>query len=112
MNLVGAPWFWGLCGAFIYAAPKLSACLFGSAPSAPCARCLVDAAFAIIIGPLAAASFNDSLAAHFGYSAQRDLNASAAVIGLLANPVAPSAIQLSVEGTMIWLKKLLGIDAQ
>lgn len=109
MNLT--PWFWGLCGAFIYAAPRFSACLYGSS-SAPCGKCVIDGAFAMVVGPIAAAAFTASISARLGLKADGDMNAASALIGLLANPVAPGAIQVMVDGAMTKLKKLLGIETQ
>ena len=49
---------WGMAGAFMYAAPKLSACAFSTKPEdGPPMRCILDAVIALVIGALAAAAW-------------------------------------------------------
>jgi hypothetical protein len=108
MDLMASPWFWGLGGAFIYAAPKLSACYFSAlqTPESP-AKCVVDAGFAVVIGPIAAAAFSGTVQANVSLSGVEHMPAVAAVIGLLANPVAPGAIEVFTEGVMKRIRKLI-----
>lgn len=81
---------WGLAGAFMYAAPKLSTCAFtckitGGTP----AQCLVDATIALTVGAVASAAFGGWAQIAVKHGGPSELRAIAAVIGLLANPVAP-----------------------
>lgn len=94
MNLLASPWFWGFCGAFIYAAPRFSACLFGRRPAAPCVKCYIDGVFSMAVGPIAAGAFTGEAQALLHTS---DVPAVAALIGLMVNPVAPSAIEVFTQ---------------
>jgi hypothetical protein len=84
---------WGLAGAFMYAGPKMSACVFSAKPDdGPPIRCVIDAIIALIIGALASAAFAQFAQGFFKRAEPGALSAIAAVIGLLANPLAPRLI--------------------
>ena len=83
---------WGLAGAFIYAAPNLSTCLFTRKAGdgfGAIGRCVLDFAVALVIGALASAAFAQWAQAFLKRTGPEELRAIAAVIGLLANPAAP-----------------------
>jgi hypothetical protein len=109
VDIAASPWFWGFCGAFIYAAPRLSACLFSAQETgAPWAKCAVDGAFAVVIGPISAGAFTGSVQSYWGLTSNEHLPAVSAMIGLLANPLAPSAIEVLSVGFLERLRKLTG----
>jgi hypothetical protein len=84
---------WGLAGAFMYAAPKMSACVFSAKPEdGPPMRCVIDAIIALVIGALAAAAFAEFAQDFLKRTEPGARSAIAAVIGLLANPLAPRLI--------------------
>lgn len=87
------PGVWGALGAFIYAAPRLSACLVAARQrGGGWGVCALEFATALITGTIAAAAFAPSVARLLAPDAH-DLNAVAAMIGLLANPTAPKLVE-------------------
>lgn len=90
---VSHPAFWGLGGAFIYAGPRLSACVFAARQSGGgWSVCAMECAVALAIGAFAAAAFGPWVLAWRGAPKAHELNAIAAMIGLLANPMAPQLV--------------------
>lgn len=92
MSIHLEPAGWGLAGAFIYAAPRLSACLFSGHRSGGPGRCLFEFGLALSIGAVAAAVFGPWLQDLLGRAGHKDLNAICALIGLMANPAAPRIV--------------------
>ncbi|HEY3694188.1 hypothetical protein [Phenylobacterium sp.] len=95
-HLFVQPAVWGFLGAFIYAGPRLSACIaspkeHGESPFA----CLVEFAIALIVGAIGAAAFAPWIIVSRGLTEARDLNAVAVLIGLMANPTAPTLISFA-----------------
>jgi hypothetical protein len=82
---------WGAAGAFIYAAPKLVLCFFTArAAKLPWGRCLAEFPVSMLTGTIMAAAFSQWISKTFG---QGDMSAVAAVIGMMANTVAPGMIE-------------------
>lgn len=88
-HILAAPAAWGFLGAFIYAAPRWVACAWGSRGAAW--RCSIEAGVCLAVGAIAAAAFA-RWAVGFLHQAAGDLNAVAAMIGLLANRLAPRLV--------------------
>jgi len=88
----GWPAFWGLLGAAIYAAPKLTTCFYASAGRAHLSRCAIEAATALFTGTIAAAAFEPWIGAYLRAVSVQDMRATSAVIGMLANSTAPGII--------------------
>lgn len=81
---------WGVAGAFVYAAPRLIACLItcrekGDKPW----LCLAEFVVSLIIGAIGAAAFSTVA---MGLAHMKDVNAASALTGMLVNPVAPKLI--------------------
>lgn len=107
-QLLQEPALWGFLGAFVYAAPRASACYFAARDnSGHWGRCLVDAVFAMIIGIVAAASLEPWIAHKLGDESMRQLRAISTVLGLLANPMAPGVVD-ALSGRL--LRRLRGTE--
>jgi Na+/H+-dicarboxylate symporter len=91
------PAFWGFLGAIIYAAPKMTTCLFAEAGSAHLRRCLIEGLTALLIGTVAAAAFQPWLGGYLHATTPQDTKAMSAMIGMLANTVAPGVIKLLAD---------------
>lgn len=79
--------FWGFMGAFIYAGPKLVACIVAAKEAKGSSLiCALDAVVAMVSGAIAAAAFFQLVLTSFGL---KDQNAISALIGLVANSYAP-----------------------
>jgi predicted anti-sigma-YlaC factor YlaD len=87
--VLASPAVWGGAGAFIYAGPRWLACFWPTKGTAW--RCTAEGAVCIIIGTLAAQAFA-GWASRVFHQAPADLPAVAAMIGLLANPLAPRLV--------------------
>lgn len=89
--LVEQPAFWGVMGAFIYAAPQWVACLVHCRDTGERGwTCTLEFAIALVTGGIAAAAFSRSVV---GFTPIKDLVPIAATIGLLANSTAPVLIR-------------------
>lgn len=91
MNEIGLA-LWGLAGAFVYGAPRLVVALTQSTEPrwAPWAEFMV----ALSIGPIAAAGFGDLVAHWLNLTGAANQRALAVVIGLVANPAAPTVVRV------------------
>lgn len=91
--------FWGLCGAFVYAAPRLLVSLTELISGAPARLWLVLAEFAVSLsfGPIGAAGFSQFVANTLHQTTVPELRAIAVVIGMIANPTAPLLVHLFQE---------------
>ena len=99
-QIADAPALWGFLGAVIYAAPRLSVCLFSKEPGAKALRCLIEAVTALMIGAIAAAAFSEWIIRFLHLAQILDLRAVAATIGALATPTAPAIINALSGGLM------------
>lgn len=108
MDILASPWFWGLGGAFVYSGPRLSTCLFAGRESGNLCKCWVDGAVSLAIGPWAAAALTGSVQGYLGMGGVEHMPAVSATIGLLANPLAPGAIEVITAGVMQRLKTWSG----
>jgi hypothetical protein len=88
-QILAWPAAWGFLGAFIYAAPRWVACAWASRGAAW--RCSIEAVVCLAVGAIAAAAFA-RWALAFLHQSAGDLNAVAAMIGLLANSLAPRLV--------------------
>jgi hypothetical protein len=96
-----SPALWGFLGAFIYAAPRLTACIFASRQAGVgWFLCGFEFALALLIGVAAALPFAPLAASVLKVSDQAQIRAIAATIGLLANPAAPKVIDI-LSGRML-----------
>lgn len=109
VELLIEPAGWGAAGAFIYGAPRLSACL--SAPETRRAACVFEFFVTLIIGAIGAAAFGPWIATWRGMKTSNDLNAICAVVGLLANPTAPVLLSLAPKMANTILAALKGPSA-
>lgn len=93
--------FWGFLGAFVYAGPKFSACLYTANESGGrWGWCALEGVIALATGTIAAAALTP-WAQHLTRLVEpRDLPAVAGMIGLLANPLAPGLID-AVSGRIL-----------
>ncbi len=105
-TLLHEPALWGFLGAFIYAAPRMMACILtcreASVSTWPC---VFEFAIALATGAIAAAAFG---AAVIRLIHLNDMNAVAATIGLLANPFAPRMVATASGVLNTALKSKLG----
>ncbi len=94
-------WFWGLCGAFAYAAPRLLAVL-REAVQAPgpfrWADAVAEFFVAMACGPIFAVGFTPWIGHRWGWLVEPNDVALAISIGLLANPAAPSLSKAIIRG--------------
>lgn len=104
-SLVHQPAFWGFLGAFIYAAPRLGACIFESRGDNrhPLVFCIWDFVVALAVGIIAAELFGPWVQTFLKRDGPHELRAISGLIGLLANPVSPEITKRFKErvGTMI-----------
>lgn len=92
-DLFSSPAVYGGAGAFIYAAPRLLACLRSPKDHGDSVfSCSFEFIIALTIGAIGAGAFAPWLAGVRGMTEPRDLNAIAVIIGLMANPTAPTII--------------------
>lgn len=94
-----APWYmlalWGLLGAFIYAAPKFSACFFAARQEGgSVVVCAVEGFISLAIGTIASPLVAPWLQNFLKRDGSHETMAIAAVVGLLANPVAPKLFNI------------------
>ena len=87
------PAFWGFMGAFIYAAPRFSACYWQCRDTqSGWGRCLFDAVVALCVGSIAAFALAEWTKAILNRTGDYELRAISALIGLLANRLAPKVV--------------------
>lgn len=85
--VVHSPPWWGAGGAFVFAAPRWIACLVACREAGtPGWHCTGEFVVALLIGAFAAEAFS-AFASEVLH--MKDANAVSAMIGLLANPMAP-----------------------
>jgi hypothetical protein len=83
---------WGLSGAFIYAAPKLTVCYFTARESKlPWRRCAAEFPVSLTIGAIGAAAISGWLSHLPGWA---DTRAVATLVGMVMNTVSPALISL------------------
>lgn len=94
-SIVAQPGFWGFLGAFIYAGPRLSACVFERRDNVdhPLTGCVWDFVVALLVGVIAAELFATWIQLFLKRDGQHELRAIAGLIGLLANPLAPEIVK-------------------
>ena len=83
MDVLGLA-FWGLLGAFVYAAPRFVISVAGGKLAMP----MLEGLVALAIGPISAAGFGQFLGATVHQTSIAELRAIAVVIGMISNPVA------------------------
>lgn len=91
-----SPWLWGIAGATIYAAPRWVINLSSPPAGRPVnsGLCTLEMFVAISVGCLAAGAFGRLIGALVLTTLHiRDDNATCALIGLLANRVAPMVVE-------------------
>lgn len=99
----------GLAGAFVYAAPRLSACWVSPKDDGESrGACAFEFACALIIGAIGAAAVGPWIADWRHMTQPRDLNAICVIIGLVANPSAPVLINLAPRMISTILASLKG----
>ena len=87
--------FWGSAGAFIYAAPKLATCIFEHKEGGGgWRRCGFEFVIAMVIGTVSAGIFAPWTQDWLGMKGDHDMRVVAALIGLLANRVAPTIVDV------------------
>lgn len=105
------PMFWGAAGSFIYAAPRLSVCLFAAQQTeGHWVQCGFEFAVSMVIGAIAAGILGPWIGVSVLKSADpAQARVIAATIGLLANPIAPRVIDV-LSGRV--LQMLKGSDSK
>jgi hypothetical protein len=98
------PAFWGFLGAVIYAAPKMTTCFFAEAGRAHLRRCLIEGVTALLIGTVAAAAFQPWIAGYLHATTPAASQAMSAMIGMLANTVAPGVIRVLADTALARLR--------
>ncbi len=93
IDVTGLPAFWGFLGAIIYAAPRLTTCLYAEAGTAHFRRCLTEAVTALLVGTASTAAFSPFLAGYIHATTHQAADALAAMIGMLANVSGPTIIK-------------------
>ena len=93
--MITQPGWWGFLGAFVYAGPKLLACIFENAAAArhPIVFCILEFIVALVVGVLAAELFGPWIIGFLKLDGQPSLRAVAGLIGLLANPLSPEVVK-------------------
>jgi hypothetical protein len=103
---LGSPAFLGAAGAFIYGAPRLSACIFGARQAqASWVGCGFEFCIAVSLGIAGAWLFSPWIA-HSVLKATdpAETRAIAATIGLLVNPVSPLIVEVLGSRVVKFLK--------
>lgn len=105
------PWYmlalWGALGAFIYAAPKFSACFFTARQTGGSSLvCSVEATISMLTGIFASVVVSPWLYTFLGRTGEHEIRAISALVGLLANPVAPKLF--NVETLISMLRSVKG----
>lgn len=88
--------FWGFLGAFIYAGPKLSACIFETGDGTKRHSlwyCILEFVMALGVGVIAAEAFGPWVQGFLKRDGQHELRAISGLIGLLANPLSPVIVK-------------------
>ena len=81
---------WGSAGAFVYAGPRLVACIKTCrSKGVGISECVGDFLVAIITGGIAGAACGLFVAAHLNQTQDHQVRAIVALTGFFANPVAP-----------------------
>lgn len=108
-TIFSLPGVWGFLGAFIYAAPRLSACMYAAREAGAGGwRCIFDFVTSLAIGAIAAAAFTPWALRFLGEAATDQHNAIAALVGLMANPTAPRLVDVfSALASNVLSEKLL-----
>lgn len=90
-----SPWFWGLCGAFIYAGPRWVISLSTARDTkGSTILCTLEMFIALAVGPMAAAVFGELVNAVVLTTLHvKEDNAVYGLIGLFANRVAPEMVE-------------------
>lgn len=91
-KLLELPAFWGVLGAFVYAAPRWLVCHRDKGCTTH--ACNLQFAVAVIIGAIAAAGFAPALASWLNRLHDQDVRAISTLVGVLANPVSPRVVRL------------------
>jgi hypothetical protein len=90
LALFDAPAWWGMLGAFPYAAPRLLACVFAAKEhQAGTLRCWAEFVVAMATGAIMAAAFGPWVQVAFRHGSPEELRGICSMIGLLSNRVAP-----------------------
>lgn len=92
--LLEEPMFWGCAGAFIYAAPKFATCVFENRHGGTWWRCACEFVIAMAIGTISAGVFTLWTQEWLKMKGTHDMRVIAALIGLLANRVAPTIVDV------------------
>lgn len=103
--IANSPILWGFLGAFIYAGPRLTACVFAARQTETgWFECGFEFAVALLIGVASAWAFAPWGASVLKATDPAQIRAIAATIGLLANPAAPKVIDL-LSGRVLQMLK-------
>jgi hypothetical protein len=106
-SLLSQPAIWGAAGAFIYAAPLFSTCVFTSrAAGGSCARCSVELVTALAIGTLSAAAMAPLIQELSHRETAAWLRAVSAMTGLLANKFAPMIVSAAPGAATEWFNRM------
>lgn len=85
---------WGFLGSFVYAAPKLLACIYSSrSTGSGWSFCAATFVVAVLTGPIMAAAFVPMIAEIIARTGDHDVRALATVAGMIANPIAPDLVK-------------------
>ena len=99
-NILDMPALWGFLGAFIYAGPRFSACYWQCKDKKiGWARCLLDMVVSLAVGTVASFALAEWAQALLNRPGAHELRAISALIGLLANRLAPKVVD-KAEGLL------------
>jgi len=106
-----APWYmlalWGFLGAFIYSAPRFSACFFANRQAGVSSLvCIVETVICLAIGTISSPLIAPWVQHFLKRDGSHETMAIAAIVGLLANPVAPKLF--NIETLISMLKSMKG----
>ena len=89
-------WFWGLCGAFCYAGPRL---LNDVRAAKAWKWCMVEFVLSLVVGVIFSCAFAPMLGFRWPWLVRPNSTALAVGIGLCANAASPYLIRAGVKWT-------------
>ena len=92
--------FWGVLGAFVYAAPRLLVSISDFKPDRRAWMPWGEFAIAMLIGAIGAAACGGLVASTIHQTQSADLRAIGLILGMVANPVSPAIVHLVGENIL------------
>lgn len=112
-DVFALPAFWGFAGAFAYAAPQFSSCIFASTVGGGSwVRRMFDFVVSLVIGTIAAAAGAELIQEVFHIPGSQWMRAISTIMGLLANPVAPKIVKWAPDALLDRASRFLKRDVR